>query len=105
MNDFNDSQLIISLIISKSIKKAGKMPEEITDFEVKIISALATIYSTCEKSYVPKEFKDLFFGTEVEVTDKIAVNEKIKFAVRHFVSAFYHFADFEKKYPEITKML
>jgi hypothetical protein len=105
MDDFNDSQLVISIIITKSIKKSGIVPEEVTDFEVNILSALATMFSTCDESDVPPQFKDLFFGTEQEVSEKIAMNKKLLFSVQAFVSAFYHFTDFEKKYPEITKTL
>jgi hypothetical protein len=29
----------------------------------------------------------------------------LQYAIRNFVSSFYHFNHFENKYPEITKML
>jgi hypothetical protein len=105
MEDFNDSQLVISIIISESMRESKQFPEDIRRFEVQIMSALATLFSTCDKSDVPQQFKDLFFGTEDEVTDKVSRDKKLQFAIRNFVSSFYHFNHFENKYPEITKML
>ena len=105
MDDFNDSQLIISIIISESIRESKQVPKEISDFEIQIMSALSTIFQTVDKGDVPSQFKDLFFGTEDEVTDKVATNKKLQYAIRNFVSSFYHFNHFENKYPEITKML
>jgi hypothetical protein len=105
MDDFNDSQLVISIIISESLRESKQFPEDIRKFEVQIMSALATLFSTCDKSDVPHQFKDLFFGTEDEVTDKVSRDKKLQFAIRNFVSSFYHFNHFENKYPEITNML
>ena len=81
------------------------MPQEISDFESLILSALSTIYTTCDKSDVPHQFKDLFNGTDEEVINKVNRDRKINFAVQNFVSAFYHYNNFENKYPEISKML
>lgn len=105
MEDMSDSQLVISIIISESLKKAGNIPEDIGVFETNILSALATMYTTCDKSEVPFQFKNLFFGTEDEIVNKVGKNKQLNFAVRNFVIAFYHFESFESKYPEITKML
>ena len=105
MDRFDDSQLIVSLIISNSMRNAKQMPERVIDFEVEILSALTTMFSTCDKEEIPVEFGKLFSGTEEEVLDKVGANKKVHFAVQAFVNAFYTFDNFEKQYPEITKML
>ena len=81
------------------------MPERVIDFEVEILSALTTMFSTCDEEEIPVEFGKLFSGTEEEVLDKVGANKKVHFAVQAFVNAFYTFDNFEKQYPEITKML
>jgi hypothetical protein len=105
MEDFNDSQLIVSIIINDSINHSGQKPQEISNFESAILSALATVYSTSDKADVPPQFKDLFLGTDDEVIQKVMRNRKIQFAVQNFTSSFFHFSHFETQYPEISKML
>lgn len=105
MDRFDDSQLIVSLIISNSMRKSGQIPERVINFEVEILYALTTMFSTCNKPEIPVELEDLFSGTEEEVLDKVGANKKLYFAVQAFVNAFYQFDNFEKQYPEITKML
>lgn len=100
-----DSQLVISIIISESLRRARKVPKDVGVFETNILSAIATMYTTCDENEVPFQFKDLFFGTDEEVINKVGKDKKLNFAIKHFVMAFYHFEDFETKYPEITKML
>jgi hypothetical protein len=105
MDKFEDSQLIVSLLVSNSIRSLGQIPERVVNFEVEVLSALTTMFTTCDESDIPAEFEDLFLGTEDEVLDKVSENKKIHFAVQAFVNAFYTFDKFEKQYPEITKML
>jgi hypothetical protein len=105
MDDFNDSQLIVSIIVADAFKQKGHIPEKIGVFQNNILSALATMFVTCDKEEVPKEFGDLFLGSDEEVLEKVNLNKKINFAVEQFVSAFYHFETFEKKYPVISKLL
>ena len=105
MDRFEDSQLIVSLIVSNSMRKSGQIPERVIDFEVEILSALTTMFNTCDEPKIPVEFGKLFSGTEEEVLDKVGANKKVHFAVQAFVNAFYTFDNFEKQYPEITKML
>jgi hypothetical protein len=100
-----DSQLVISLIISESLRRARKVPKEVAVFETNILSALATMYTTCDKTDIPFQFKDLFSGTDDDIINKVGKDKRLNFAVKNFVMAFYHFEDFERKYPEITKML
>ncbi len=105
MDDFNDSQLVVSIIVSDTLKGTGHTSQEVVNFHNNILSALATMYVTCHKDEVPKEFGDLFLGTEDEIVEKVNLNRKINFAVGHFVSAFLDFERFEKKYPVISKLL
>ena len=105
MENEADSQLVISLVVSESLRRAGKVPKDFTVFETNILSAIATMYTTCDKTDIPFQFKDLFFGTEEEIVNKVGKDKKLNFAVKNFVMAFYHFEDFEAKYPKITKML
>jgi hypothetical protein len=105
MENEADSQLVISLVVSESFRRAGKIPKDFAVFETNILSAIATMYTTCDKTDIPFQFKDLFFGTEEEIVNKVGKDKKLNFAIKHFVMAFYHFEDFETKYPEITKML
>lgn len=105
MEDFQDSQLLITFLLNASIRGGGQIPEEIADFETKIISAFASIFNSCEEEDVPKQFGDLFFGSEDDVFDKLIRDKKIKYATQQFVTAFYTFRDFEARNPEISKML
>jgi hypothetical protein len=101
MENEADSQLIIS----ESLRRARKVPKDFAVFETNILSAIASMYTTCDKTDIPFQFKDLFFGTEEEIVNKVGKDKKLNFAVKNFVMSFYHFEDFETKYPEITKML
>lgn len=105
MDKFEDSSLIVHTIISSSMRNQGQIPEEVIDFEVDILLAIVNMYSTCTESEIPVQFDNLFSGTQDEILDNVGRNKKIHFAVQAFVSAFYTFDRFEKKYPEITKML
>ena len=81
------------------------IPEHITDFETRIISAISTMFTTCDKSDVPIQLQDLFEGTDDEIIDKVSRSRKMQFAIQQFVSAYYTYEIFENKYPEISKML
>jgi hypothetical protein len=105
LENFQDSQLILGIILSEIMRDKKQISKKIIDFEVRILSAITTIFSECDKSDIPLEFGNLFSGTEQEILDKVSVNAKIIFAVQAFVTAFYNFREFERKYPEITKML
>jgi len=105
MDNFIDSQLIISLLMIKTMKQNDMIPAHITDFERQIISALTTIFSSADKEDVPIQLQGIFHGTEDEIVKKVMRSNKINFAVQQFVSAYYHFDLFESKYPEISKML
>jgi hypothetical protein len=83
----------------------GLIPEHVTDFETRIISALSTMFATCDKSDVPIQLQDLFEGTDEEIIDKVSRSRKMHFAIQQFVSAYYNYEIFENKYPEISKML
>lgn len=106
MNNLDDSQLVISIIIREIAKQSKHFPKEVTEFEVKIMSALASFFSTFDKPEVPHQFKELFCETtKTDLARNLYTNKKLIFAVQNFVNAFYRFDCFEKKYPEITKML
>ena len=105
MDNFSDSQLIISILMINSMKQQGMIPAHITDFERQIISALTTIFSSADKEDVPIQLQGIFHGTEDEIVKKVMRSNKINYAVQSFVSAYYHFDLFESKYPEISKML
>jgi hypothetical protein len=105
MDDFNDSQLVISILLVNSMLEQGLIPEHVTDFETRIISALSTMFATCDKSDVPIQLQDLFEGTDEEIIDKVSRSRKMHFAIQQFVSAYYNYEIFENKYPEISKML
>jgi hypothetical protein len=83
----------------------GLIPEHVTDFGTRIISALSTMFATCDKSDVPIQLQDLFEGTDEEIIDKVSRSRKMHFAIQQFVSAYYNYEIFENKYPEISKML
>jgi hypothetical protein len=105
MDNFSDSQLIISFLMINSMKQQGMIPTHITDFERQIISALTTMFSSADKEDIPIQLQGVFDGTEDEIVKKVMRSNKINFAVQQFVSAYYHFDLFESKYPEISKML
>lgn len=105
MSEFEDSYLIVHTLVSSSMRNKSQMSDEVINFEVDILSAITTMYSNCNESDVPVQFDNLFSGDEDEVLNKVGRNKKIHFAVRAFIDAFYTFDRFEKKYPEITKML
>jgi len=105
MESFQDSQLVLSFLLNSSVRGDRNFPQEIINFETSIVSALATIFSSCDEEDVPNQFGDLFFGSEDEVTDNVIQDKKIKFAVQQFVTAFYTFRDFESRNPQISNML
>jgi hypothetical protein len=105
MDNFADSQLVISIIMINSMRQQGIIPEHVTDFERQIISALATIFSDAEKEHIPIQLQGIFQGTEEEIIEKVRGSKKLYFAVEQFVSAYYQYDLFESKYPEISKML
>ena len=105
MDNFSDSQLIISILMINSMKQQGMIPAHITDFETQILSAIATMFSTADKEDIPIQLQGIFQGSEEEIIEKVGKSRKLYFAVQQFVSAYYHFDLFESKYPEISKML
>ena len=72
MDKFDDSQLIVSLLVSNSIRSLGQIPERVVDFEVEVLSALTTMFTTCDESDIPAEFEYLFLGTEDEVLEVVS---------------------------------
>lgn len=105
MDNFSDSQLIISIIMINSMGKQGMIPEHVTDFERQIVSALSTMFSIAEKEDVPIQLQTIFEGTDEEIIEKVKSSRKLCFAVQQFVSAYYTYDLFESKYPEISKMI
>ena len=106
MNDFPCSQLLLSLIIKKGIIESGNVPENYIELEGAVLSALASCYSSIGEEEVPLQFKGFFNGkNEDEIFEKIEKNRKLNFAVQAFVASFFYYDQFEKKYPEICKML
>jgi hypothetical protein len=105
MDNFADSQLIISIIMINSMGKQGMIPEHVTDFERQIVSALSTMFSIAEKEDVPIQLQGIFEGSDEEIIEKVRGSRKLHFAVQQFVSAYYTYDLFESKYPEISKSL
>jgi hypothetical protein len=105
MDEFLDSQLLLSIIFSNSLRSQNLMPEHVIEFQISVLSALSCVFTSCEKEDIPIPLQELFEGTEEEVTDKIQNNRKILFAVEQFVNAYYQYDLFENKYPEINKAL
>ena len=105
MDNFADSQLIISIIMINSMGKQGMIPEHVTDFERQIVSALSTMFSIAEKEDVPIQLQGIFEGSDEEIIEKVRGSRKLNFAVQQFVSAYYTYDLFESKYPEISKSL
>lgn len=105
MDEFNDSQLVISFIITDSMREQGLIPEHVNIFEAQIVSALSTMFTTCDKSDVPIPLQELFEGSDEEVIERVGSNRKMFFAIQQFVNAYYTYDMFESKYPEISKML
>lgn len=105
MDNFNDSQMVISIILVNSMMQQGMIPEHVTNFETQIVSALSTMFSTCDKSEIPIQLQDLYEGDEDEIVERVSRSRKMFFAVQQFVNAYYHYDLFENKYPEISKML
>lgn len=105
MNNFSDSNLLISVIMTNSMRQQGVIPEHVTDFERQILSALTTMFSLAENEDVPIQLQNLFEGNDDEILEKVRGSKKLFYAVQHFVGAYYHFDLFESKYPEISKMI
>jgi hypothetical protein len=105
MDDFNDSQILVSILLINSMMQQGMIPEHVIDFETRIISALSTMFTTCDKSEIPIQLQDLFEGTDDEIIDRVSKSRKMHFAIQQFVSAYYQYEIFENKYPQISKML
>jgi hypothetical protein len=105
MDNFSDSQLIISILMINAMRQQGNIPAHITDFERQIISALTTMFSCADKEDIPIQLQGIFDGTDDEILKKVVKSNKLNYAVQQFVSAYYFFDLFESKYPEISKML
>ena len=105
MEDFNDSQMVISILLVNSMLQQGMIPEHVTDFETRIISALSTMFTTCDDSEIQIQLQDLFEGTDDVIIDRVSKSRKMHFAIQQFVSAYYQYEIFENKYPQISKML
>lgn len=105
MDNFPDSQLLLSIILVQSLRGQKLIPEHVLDFEIQIISALSTIFTTCELAEIPIPLREIFDGTDEEVIEKVNKSRKINFAIQQFVNGYYQYDLFENKYPEINKML
>ncbi len=105
MDNFPDSQLLLSIILVQSLRGQKLIPEHVLDFEIQIISALSTIFTTCEVADIPIPLREIFEGTDEEVIEKVNKSRKINFAIQQFVNGYYQYDLFENKYPEINKML
>lgn len=105
MDNFPDSQLLLSIILMQSLKVQNLIPEYVLDFERQIISAITTIFTTCDVEDIPIPLREMFEGTDDEVIEKVGKSHKMYFAIQQFVNAYYQYDLFENKYPEINKML
>jgi hypothetical protein len=105
LEDPNDSDYLISLIVSDSLYKNNSIPEHVLKFESQILSALTTIFTIIDKKEIPIQLSELFEGSEEEIIQKIRKNKKINLAVQRFVGYYFIHDFFESKYPEISKIL
>jgi len=105
MEDFADSQLLLSIILMQSLKGQNLIPDYVLDFERQIVSALTTIFTTCDVEDIPIPLREIFEGTDDEVIEKVGKSGKMYFAIQQFVNAYYQYDLFENKYPEINKTL
>jgi len=105
MEDFADSQLLLSIILMQSLRNQNLIPEHVLDFERQVISAITTIFTTCDVEDIPIPLREMFEGTDDEVIEKVGNSRKMYFAIQQFVNAYYQYDLFENKYPEINKML
>lgn len=105
MENLSDSQFLLSLILIDGLTKSGLMPQQAIDLEVNILSALSSMFTTCNSEDIPEVFRKTFSGTDDEVIENVRNNKKLMFAVRSFVGSYYTYDAFEKKYPEISKSI
>lgn len=105
MDNFADSQLLMSIILMLSLRNQNLIPKHAIDFERQIVSALSTIFTTCEVEDIPIPLREMFEGTDEEVVEKVGKSRKMSFAIQQFVNGYYQYDFFENKYPEINKML
>jgi hypothetical protein len=105
MDDFADSQLLLSIILMQSLRNQNLIPDHVLDFERQVISAITTIFTTCDVEDIPIPLREMFEGTDDEVIEKVGNSRKMYFAIQQFVNAYYQYDLFENKYPEINKML
>ena len=110
IDNFNDAQLVISMLVRNSLRMQGQLPEEVVNFEVSILSAISMLCSECledANEIIPVPFRHFFNGNEDfdDIIGIVSQSKSINFAVQSFVSSFYLFREFEKKYPEISKMI
>jgi len=105
IRDQSDSQFLTALIVMNSMKKELGIPHKFIDFEARISSALATMFSVCDKEDIPIELKDLFVGDDEQIIDNFNKSHKLNFALQQFVGSYFAYDLFESKYPQITKFL
>lgn len=105
MDNFVDSQFLLSIVFMLSLKGQNLIPQHVLDFERQTISALSTMFTNCDVEDIPIPLREMFEGTDEEVIEKVGNSRKIYFAIQQFVNAYYQYDLFENKYPEINKML
>ena len=105
MDNFVDSQFLLSIVFMLSLKGRNLIPQHVLDFERQTISALSTMFTTCDVEDIPIPLREMFEGTDDEVIEKVGKSHKMYFAIQQFVNAYYQYDLFENKYPEINKML
>ena len=105
MDNFADSQFLLSIILMLSLRNQNLIPNHVIDFERQIVSALSTIFTTCEVEDIPIPLREIFEGTDEQVVEKVGKSRKMSFAIQQFVNSYYQYDLFENKYPEINKTL
>ena len=105
MDNFADSQFLLSIILMLSLRNQNLIPNHVIDFERQVVSALSTIFTTCEVEDIPIPLREMFEGTDEQVVEKVGKSRKMSFAIQQFVNSYYQYDLFENKYPEINKTL
>jgi hypothetical protein len=102
-----DCQLVIETILKNSFKINGMIPNHIKVFEASLLAALITVFSCCEIKDIPKPLHVFFEDTknENDIFERVKNSKKLRYAISHFVDAYFHYDYFENKYPEISKKL
>lgn len=103
LNDKTFKTILLSCLLRNYKDKFKNVDNGEFDMRLSMFGAVNAVYDEdCDEEDMPPKFKGLFNSENSELSWN---NPKLQFAFDQFVSAFYGYELFEKRYPLITNGL